>query len=139
MAASLHAEVLKFSLKSTSLNRFHESGDYYSFKEGCKVYFKNSSPYGVTQYETQRLPRFSMLNFEGFFVFNILKKKNDDASKIDLEEMRRRWHTAVNSFQRYCLNLILAPKRKDFHSIKVNHIMLSVWNIEIARPCYVIN
>ena len=122
MAAPLHAEVLKFSLKSTSLNRFHESGDYYSFKEACKVYFKSSAPYGVPQYVTQS--RFSTLNFEGFFVFNIVKKKNDDASKIDLEEMKRRWHTAVNSFQRYCLNLILAPKRKDFHTIKVNHIML---------------
>ena len=117
---ALHKEVLNFSLKSTPLNSFITSRDYRVFLERCKNYFENvvphpsGLPYAKPNFTVR--PRFQVLNFEGFFHFNYAASGGENC---DLKKMRGDWRTALISFQKYCLNLLLAPKRKDFHRLKV--------------------
>lgn len=116
----LHKEVLNFSLKSTPLNSFITSRDYKVFLERCKNYFENKVPHPsglhYTEHDYYVKPRFQVLNFEGFFHYNYVTSGGENC---DLKKMRGDWHTALISFQKYCLNLLLAPKRKDFYRLKV--------------------
>jgi len=90
-----------------------------NFFEQCKVYLKTSPPPCGTA------SRFE-LPFECFVQYNYYKEPrgqefNEDLMRVPagIEEVEG-WQHAIRSLQRYCLNLLLAPKRKDFHSIKVS-------------------
>jgi len=119
--AELHAlqqEVLQFSLwPNQRLGAFSIPEE---FKHHCKAYLYQS-PYDKIRYASQ-------LSFEGFIRYNYHRfheKPIDDfndpnvqfATAEDIDE----WRKALGCVQRYSLNLLLAPKRKDFHSIKVRY------------------
>lgn len=117
--AALYNEVLNFSLRSTPLNNFITSRDYRVFLERCKKYFENAVyPPGQpdAEFDFNVRPRFQVLHFEGFFCYNYATCGGENC---DLKKMRGDWRTALTSFQKYCLNLLLAPKRKDFYRLKV--------------------
>ena len=112
----LHGDVLKFSLEpNQSLSQFSYPK---WFENHCKEYL-NLSPPAVLR------PRFSTLNFDGFIVYNYhngpegKEFEKECTSRATLEDVKN-WKTAIKCLQRYCLNLILAPKRQDFHHIKVS-------------------
>ena len=110
-------EVLTYSLRpNESLSQF-----YYPsyFIERCKLYLCNSPAY---EYSASTRPRFPDLNFDGFISYNYHEEqlrggggKCGDLAKGDL----KKWQTAIICLQKYCRNLLLAPRRRDFHLIKV--------------------
>ena len=112
-------EVLKFSVKSNeTLSRFSYPEH---FVRRCKSYLRSVDP--LTQ------QRFSTLNFDGLIVYNYHKGPveqnfNDCTSFATVEDVKD-WQTAIKCLQRYCLNLLLAPRRQDFHQIKVNACALT--------------
>ena len=116
----LQDEVLGFTLKSNqSLSRFsYPQG----FEERCETYLNHSPP--VKDY-----PRFLTLNFDGFIAYNYHKwpegkllgeKQVEECMGHATVDDIKNWKTAIKCLQRYCLNLLLAPRRQDFYHIKVN-------------------
>ena len=91
-----------------------------AFVERCRLYLKCSpAPCGNTA------SRFE-LPFECFVQYNYYKEPrgeefNEKVINVyaDPEEIGG-WQNAIRCLQRYCFNLLLAPKRKDFHYIKVS-------------------
>ena len=110
----LHGDVLNFSLRPTQgLSQFSYPK---LFEDRCKKYLDFSPPAVVKK-------RFSILNFDGLIVYNYHKGPvGEEFEKCTgyatLEDVKN-WKTAIKCLQRYCLNLILAPKRQDFYQIKV--------------------
>ena len=111
----LEDEVLTCSLRpNESLSQFSYP---YDFIKRCKVYLCNSPAYE----NTTAKPRFPDLNFDGFISYNYHEEskggegKCGDLAKGDL----KKWQTAIICLQKYCRNLLLAPRRRDFHLIKV--------------------
>ena len=129
----LQVEVLGFSLKpNQTLSQFSYS-EY--FKERCMDYLRCSPP------DDMRSQRFSThsLNFDGFIVYNYHKgplghefECMDYATTEDVKN----WKTAIKCLQRYCLNLLLAPKRRDFHQVKVSPVHCSM---ATAQNCLCFN
>lgn len=115
--STLQEDVLRFNLRpNESLNQFRYPLD---FIEHCKEYLWRSSPYG-----NPLLPqRFQALNFDGFISYNFRKvqegRNPEDYGVCATNEDVKNWQTAIKCLQRYCQNLLLAPKRRDFHQIKV--------------------
>ena len=115
-------EVLTFKLQpSQTLARFSYPKH---FEDNCKLYLHYSPPDG--DYPS-RQPRFPTLNFDGLVVYNCHKGPEghefenceDFATVDDIKD----WRTAIKCLQRYCLNLLLAPRRQDFYQIKVSHVL----------------
>ena len=134
MAATKHLqdEVLKFSLKANeSLNQFSYPD---GFKTNCEEYLRWSPPYGGLSSP----PRFQTLNFEGLISYNSFKsslqpheKESEEHKDTATTEDVKNWKIAINCLQRYCLNLLLAPRRQDFHQIKVGFVELVYLRCEI--------
>jgi len=107
--------VLRFSLEhNQSLSQFRYPSH---FEDDCKRYLYYSVPdtNPVTQ---QRIPN---LNFDGFVSYNYNKGPEEDCKFATVEDVKN-WQTAIKCLQRYCLNLLLAPRRQDFHQIKVSPV-----------------
>ena len=116
----LHQEVLEFALQPDhSLSRFtYPDG----FEDRCRMYLDCS--YGGDNPSVH--PRFSVVNFDGFVSYNYLKGPEEQGYKdsrdyANLEDVSN-WQTAIRCLGKYCLNLLLAPKRQDFYQIKVSFV-----------------
>jgi len=132
-------DALKFSLNSHTLSDFTLSSGYLDFRRKCRQYLQIAA---ATNFSSQ--PRFKLLSFEGFINYNYhsyvdeyftkkysekgnLEKESLGKEKFEREKLEKsvlntaveNWRVAIKSLQRYCLNLLLAPKRKDFCRIKV--------------------
>lgn len=110
----LQDEVLGFTLNpNQSLSRFSYPP---GFEKRCETYLIHSPP--VKDY-----PRFLTLNFDGFIAYNYHKWPEGRERQVEecatVEDIKN-WKTAIKCLQRYCLNLLLAPRRQDFYHIKVN-------------------
>ena len=113
----LHRDVSNFSLEpNQSLSQFSYSKP---FEDRCKRYL-DLSPATLVK------PRFVTLNFDGLIAYNYHKgpvgEEFERCTGYATVEDVKNWKTAIKCLQRYCLNLLLAPKRKDFHQIKVSLI-----------------
>ena len=113
-------EVSKFSVKSNeTLSRFSYP-EHFAWL--CKSYLESVDPL--------KQQRFSTLNFDGLIVYNYHKgpeglEFEKCTGYATLEDVKN-WHTAIQSLQKYCRNLLLAPRRQDFHQIKVR-IYACMW------------
>lgn len=116
----LQVEVLEFSLKPNQTLSQFSYPEY--FKERCKNYLCYSPP----DREDMKSQRFSTLNFDGLIVYNYHKgplgHEFEECRGYANTEDVKNWKTAIKCLQRYCLNLLLAPKRRDFHQIKVSSV-----------------
>lgn len=123
-AIILPKQVLEFSLKpNQSLSQFNIPEH---FKGQCKKYLHDSPPYGNSgsQSYQKSTDRFCVLNFDGLIFYNYHKGPEGEEFErctgyATLEDVKN-WQTAIKCLQRYCLNLLLAPRRQDFHEIKVS-------------------
>lgn len=119
----LRDEVLTFSLKpNQTLSQF----TYAKFIDRCKDYLSCSPPYGdVLKNRWER--RFLTLSIDGLIIYNChtwheVKGSEVIISKDVTYEDVNNWQIAIRCLQRYCLNLLLAPRRQDFHHIKVSPV-----------------
>jgi len=93
-----------------------------AFFEQCKVYLSNSPPSSGNSASRFDLP------FESFVRYNYYKTPRGDEFNEECDrdlashEEIEGWQNAIRCLRRYCFNLLLAPKRKDFHSIKVSRL-----------------
>ena len=119
----LQDEVLTFVLNpNQSLSQFCYPEN---FIQHCENYLFHSPPYGdLLKPWWQR--RYSTLNIDGFVTYNCLAWSEEGGSKAISKDVTHEdvenWKIAIRCLQRYCLNLLLAPRRQDFHHIKVSSI-----------------
>ena len=121
-------EVSRFTLQSNqSLSRFSYPQNFERF---CKSYLDSSPPDG--DYPGKQ-PRFQTLNFDGFIAYNYHKWPEAGEKRVEeymgyatVEDIEN-WKTAIKCLQRYCLNLLLAPRRQDFYQIKVSYRKLETF------------
>ena len=114
----LHTHVLNFSLEpKRSLSQFSYPE---WFEDRCKKYLRASPPDGGSL----SIQRFPTLNFDGLVLYNYHKEPQheefENCTEYATVKDVKNWKTAIKCLQRYCLNLLLAPKRQDFHQIKVS-------------------
>lgn len=62
----------------------------------------------------------------GFGVYQLLAKDAGDSTVQVADEKFGEWLAAVGSLLRYALNLLLAPKRPEFQTIKVSSCLLEI-------------
>ena len=94
------------------------------FEDNCKWYLRYSPPDG--DYPS-RQPRFPTLNVDGFVVYNCHKGPKghefENCTSFATVDDLNNWRIAIKCLQRYCWNLLLAPRRQDFHQIKVSLVL----------------
>ena len=104
------------------------------FEDLCKRYLYYSPADVDYPFRMQR--RFETLNFDGLVMYNCHKgplgfefeKCTAFATVDDIKD----WRIAIRCLQRYCRNLLLAPRRQDFHQITVSRILCKTC---IANAC----
>ena len=57
-------------------------------------------------------------------IYELLSRDAGEATVLQADQKIQDWEDAIHHLERYALNLLLAPKRPEFQSIKVGTVLL---------------